>query len=274
MSQFVPGSGFLALTASDLHAAARKTFYADEFAHAPGFLQSLDPRAKIIGLGAMVLAASSTRHSEALAIMLVFGLILAIASRIPLKVLAARAWAGIFLLTFVLAGPAMFTTPGDPIIHFPFEITITDRGLKTAGLLILRVETAATFPALLILSTPWMHVLKALRVLRVPVPLVVILALTCRYIVLLLQTAQDMFEARESRRIGMLSTKQQRQMATSSVGVLFTKTLVLSEEVYLAMRARGYHGDVFLLQTFQMRARDWVVAIAMPAGAFLPLLLK
>ncbi|HYI96285.1 MAG TPA: cobalt ECF transporter T component CbiQ [Bryobacteraceae bacterium] len=274
MSQFVPGSGFLARTASDLHAAARKTFYADEFAHTPGFLQSLDPRSKIVGLGAMVLAASSTRHPEALAAMLVFGLLLAIASRIPLKVLAARAWAGIFLLTFVLAGPAMFTTPGNPIIQLPFGIQITDHGLKTAALLILRVETAATFPALLILSTPWMHVLKALRVLRVPVALVVILALTCRYIVLLLQTAQDMFEARESRRIGILSTKQQRQMATSSVGVLFTKTLVLSEEVYLAMRARGYNGDVFLLQTFRMRPRDWAVAIAMPAGAFLPLLLK
>ena len=274
MSQFVPGSGFLARTASDLHSAARKTFYADEFAHAAGFLQSLDPRSKIIGLGAMVLAASSTRHPEALAVMLVFGLVLAVASRIPLKVLAARAWAGIFLLTFVLAGPAMFTTPGHPIVSFPFGIQITDRGLKTAALLILRVETAATFSALLILSTPWMHVLKALRVLRVPVALVVILALTCRYIVLLLQTAQDMFEARESRRIGILSTKQQRQMATSSVGVLFTKTLVLSEEVYLAMRARGYNGDVFLLQTFRMRPRDWAVAIAMPAGAFLPLLLK
>ena len=63
-------------------------------------------------------------------------------------------------------------------------------------------------------------------------------------------------------------------MATSSVGVLFTKTLVLSEEVYLAMRARGYNGDVFLLQTFRMRPRDWAVAIAMPAGAVLPLLLK
>jgi cobalt/nickel transport system permease protein len=273
VSQFVPGSGFLARTASDLHAVARKTFYADEFAHAPGFLQSLDPRAKLIALGAMVLAASSTRHPEVLAAMLGLGLVLAVASQIPLTVLAARAWAGIFLLTFVLAGPAMFTTPGNPVVTFPFGLTITDRGLKTAALLILRVETAATFPALMILSTPWMHVLKALRVLRVPVALVVILALTCRYIVLLLQTAQDMFEARESRRIGVLSARQQRQIATSSVGVLFTKTLALSEEVYLAMRARGYSGDVFLLQTFHMRLRDWLVAITMPMVALLPFLL-
>jgi cobalt/nickel transport system permease protein len=273
VSQFVPGSGFLARSASKLHRIARKTFESDEFAQRPGLLQGLDPRTKIVGLGALVIAATATRRPDVLAAMLSFGLLLAVSSGIPLSVLAARAWAGVFVLAFVLAGPAIFTTPGEPWARLPLGLTISIPGLKSAALLILRVETAATFPALLILSTPWMHVLKGLRVLRVPITLVVILSLTCRYIVLLLQTAQEMFEARESRRVGVLSTRQQRHIAASSIGVLLTKTLALSEDVYLAMRARGYRGEVFLLHTFHMRARDWAALILLPGVALLPLIL-
>ena len=69
-------------------------------------------------------------------------------------------------------------------------------------LLVARVETAATLSVLLILCTPWSHVLKALRVLRVPVVFVVILGMTYRYILLLLQSAHDMFESRRSRMVG------------------------------------------------------------------------
>jgi cobalt/nickel transport system permease protein len=273
VSQFVPGAGFLARSASRLHAVARKTFESDEFARLPGLLQGFDPRTKILGLGALVVAATATHRPDILALLLSFGLLLAVASGIPLAVLAARAWAGVFLMTFVLAGPAIFTTPGTPLVRLPFGLIISEPGVKAAGLLILRVETAATFPALLILSTPWMYVLKGLRVLRVPIALVVVLSLTCRYIVLLLQTAQEMFEARESRRVGVLSTRQQRHIAASSIGVLLTKTLGLSEDVYLAMRARGYRGEVFLLQTFRMRTRDWMALIVLPSVACLPLLL-
>ena len=45
------------------------------------------------------------------------------------------------------------------------------------------------------------HVLKALRVLRVPVVVVVVLGMTYRYILLLLEIAHEMFEARRSRTV-------------------------------------------------------------------------
>jgi cobalt/nickel transport system permease protein len=267
---FVAG-GIAARSASKLHDAARKTFYQDEFASAPGLLQSLDPRAKIIGLGALVVGASSSGRLNCLCGLFLFGVALAIASRIPVPVLATRAWAGVFLITGVLAGPALFTISGDTLFRLPLGLTITSQGLRTAALLLVRIETAATFSALLVLSTPWMHLLKGLRVLRVPVVVVVLLSLTCRYIVLLLQTAQEMFEARESRRVGGLSGKQQRQIAASAGGVLLTKTMWLSEEVYLAMRSRGYRGEVFLLDSFRMRMRDWAAVTVLPAIACLPL---
>ena len=87
----------------------------------------------------------------------------------------------------------------------------------------LRVETAATLALLLIYTTPWMHVLKALRVFRVPVVLVVILGMTCRYILLLLETAHEMFESRKSRTVGALDRGERRRMAISAAGVLLNR---------------------------------------------------
>ena len=68
----------------------------------------------------------------------------------------------------------------------------------------LRVETAVTFTTLLILCTPWTHVLKALRALRLPKEAITMLAMTYRYVFLLVDTAGQMFESRRSRTVGVL----------------------------------------------------------------------
>lgn len=258
---------FAAGAASKLHSVAQNTFYLEEFSRERGLLQSLDPRAKIVGLGALLLAVASSRAPDVLVGLLGLGVGLAAASRIPVRVLAVRAWLGVFLLAGLLAAPALFTVPGDVWFTILPGLTVTRQGATTAVLLLLRMETAVTFSALLVLSTPWPQVLKGLRVLRVPVVVVALLSLTCRYILLLLQTAEEMFEARESRRIGVLSRRQQRDLAISGIGVLLAKTAYLSDEVYLAMVSRGYRGEVFLLHRFQMRMRDWVAVSALPAMA-------
>jgi cobalt/nickel transport system permease protein len=101
-------------------------------------------------------------------------------------------------------------------------------------------------------------VLKAMRVLRVPVVFVVILGMTYRYIFVMLQTARDMFESRQSRMVGILEGPDRRRLASASVGVLLGKSFQLSSEVYLAMLSRGFRGEVYTLDDFQMRRRDWI----------------
>ena len=71
-----------------------------------------------------------------------------------------------------------------------------------------RAETAATLSALLVLTTPWPWVLKALRTFRCPMVLVAILGMTYRYIFVILQTAFEMFESRKSRTVGVLEPRR------------------------------------------------------------------
>jgi cobalt/nickel transport system permease protein len=110
---------------------------------------------------------------------------------------------------------------------------------------------------LLVFTTPWTHILKALRIFHVPVVFVVALGMTFRYILLLLETAHEMFESRKSRTVGKMNSSEYRRLAASSGAVLLSKSFQLSSEVFLAMQARGFRGEVYVLDEFHMSARDW-----------------
>jgi cobalt/nickel transport system permease protein len=137
-------------------------------------------------------------------------------------------------------------------------LAATAPGVHTATLLVLRVEAAVTLSTLLVLTTPWMHLLKALRTLLVPVEVIALLAMTHRYVVLLTETANAMFESRQSRMVGRLSGPEQRRLMVNTGGVLMSKTLDLGNEVFLAMQARGFRGEVRLLTNFRLRGWDYV----------------
>jgi cobalt/nickel transport system permease protein len=145
--------------------------------------------------------------------------------------------------------------------------------LRSAAFLIGRAETAATYALLVILTTPWPHVLKALRSLGVPVVLVAILGMTHRYIFLLLASAVDLLEAQRSRLVGPLSGRERRRLAAASAAVLLDQTLRLSSEVHLAMIARGYRGEVHVLDDFRIRPSDWLALagiLVLIAAALVP----
>jgi len=245
--------GFVENTLEGLHSAMERALYAETAASRTGLLQQLDPRVKVAGLFALILAAALSTKLWLIAALLVATVAMALVSAIPLRIIAARAWLGAFIFSGMIATPALFLTPGTALYGLP----ITLQGVRTAGFLVLRAEAAATLMLALVYTTPWMHVLKALRIFRVPVIFVVILGMTCRYILLLLQTAHEMFESRKSRTVNSISAADQRRMAIAGSGVLLGKTLHLSDEVYLAMQARGFRGEVCLLDDFRMRTADW-----------------
>jgi energy-coupling factor transporter transmembrane protein EcfT len=100
-------------------------------------------------------------------------------------------------------------------------------------------------------------VLKALRALRLPKEAITMLAMTHRYIFLLVETASQMFESRRSRTVGILKSTEQRHMAARTAGVLLSKSVSLSNEVYLAMQSRGFRGDVHVLSDFHLTMWDY-----------------
>jgi cobalt ECF transporter T component CbiQ len=241
--------------------ALGKALVSEQTATKRGLLQSLDPRARIVGIFALVLTVTLCRKIEVLAGLFVVAIVVALASRVSLVTLLKRVWLIVFGFTGLIALPALFITPGDPVGNFG-PLAITAQGLRTAALLVLRVETAVTLTTALVLSTPWTQVLRGLRSLWVPAEVITMLAMTHRYIFLLIETANQMFESRQSRMVGVLTGVEQRRMAGRTAGVLLTKSMDLSGDVYLAMQSRGFSGDIRLLSDARMRTVD-IIAVAL-----------
>ena len=262
--------GFVEKTARGLVEATGQALFAEDMAASGGFLQRLDPRVKVIGIGALIVAAVTVHLLWVLAFILAGGVVLALVSHIPLKLLTGRVWLAVLAFTGTIALPAIFLTPGATVWRLPLvDWAVTQQGLRSAGLLLLRAETAATLSALLILTTLWTRLLRALRYFRAPVVLVAILGMTYRYMFLFLATARDMFESRESRIVGVLGPAERRRLAAASAGVLLGKTLQVSGEVHLAMQARGFRGEIRLLDELRMRPADWMQAAAFVGAATL-----
>jgi cobalt/nickel transport system permease protein len=261
---------FIERTLRGLVENTEHAIFAEELARADGLLQKIDPRVKIIGLLMLILDTTLARNFLTILLILALGILLAVLSKIPISTLAKRAWLSAFFFTGTIALPVIFITEGDVLVKIPLvNLAITWQGLKSAAFLLLRVETAVTLSFLLILTTLWTHVLKALRILRVPVVFVVILGMTYRYIFVMLETAQNIFEARQSRMVGKLSGRESRKLIASSVGVLLTKSYYLNSEIYQAMQSRGFRGEVYTLDDFAMKKRDWLALVAFFLAAVL-----
>ena len=263
---------FLERTLASFLEAVEHALDAEAIVKMDGLLQRLDPRIKVISTLILLIAAVTARKVAVIGAVFVVALMLGLASRVSLWLLAKRVWIPVVLFTGIIALPAPFIIAGTVIGHLPgLGWPITAQGLMSAGYLVSRVETAATLSVLLILCTRWSHVMKALRVLWVPEAIVVVLGMSYRYIFLLLESARDMLESRRSRMVGRLKGPDHRRLAAASAGVLMSKTLQLSGDVYSAMLARGFRGDVYILDEFQTSALDWImlgVMAAVAAAAF------
>lgn len=239
--------------------------FADLLARRDGFLQRIDARAKMAGLLALVLSTVAVHRFAALAALLAIAVLMGLASGTGWRTLAIRIWLPVLGFTGLIAVPALFTVHGEALVRLPvLGWTLTKPGLHSAALLALRAAVAATFSVLLVLSTPWNRILRALRFFRAPAMLVATLGMTSRYLFVLLQSAHDMFLSRQSRMVGALDPRDGRRIASASVGVLLAKSLQMSGEIHLAMQSRGFSGEVRLLDDPRMSVRAWVAL-----GAFL-----
>ncbi len=261
-----PARSFFERTLADITGVLEQTLFAEEIARQDGWLQSLDPRVKLIGALAILIAISFSRHLLVIVVLYLLTLPVAVASRVPMRFYLKRVWVFMPFFTGVVALPALFSpfTPGAPLITLidlsspRFSLAITWPGVMTAAFLLLRVATSVSIGVLLILTTRWTVLLKALRVLHTPQAFVLILGMTYRYIYVLLHAANNLFLARESRRVGQVSPSEERRWLTASMGTLVSKSYALSDEVYRAMQSRGFRGEAQVMETLEGRPADWI----------------
>ena len=209
----------------------------------------------------MVLAASFSGSFWVLAFLYLLTLAAARFSQVPFDFFVKRVWLGIPFFAGIVVLPSIFFTPGDrPLaLHLgSWIIGPSLPGLLGAVIFISRVGVSVSLAVLLVITTPWADLLKSLQALHVPHIFILLLSMTYRYIFLFLRSAVDMFEVRKSRVVGYTSGNEQRRWIAGSVGNLMNRSFKMSGDVYSAMLARGFTGQIRSITTFKMTGRDWL----------------
>jgi cobalt/nickel transport system permease protein len=253
--------GWLEQTLGGLTENIERAIFTEQHARGAGWLQRRDPRAKLVGSLFAILAASLTTSLLGLAALYAATLTAARASHIPFGFFVKRVWLGIPFFAGVVVIPAIFFVPGARVFDLamgPVHLAPSWNGLAGAAIFIARVGTSVSLAVLLVVATPWSDILKSLRALRVPQVFVLLLSMTYRYIFLFLHTANGMLLARKSRMVGRTSGGEQRRWISGTMGNLMSRAFKMSNDVYAAMLARGFGGEIRTYSDYRMRAADWI----------------
>jgi cobalt/nickel transport system permease protein len=264
--------GFIEKSLAGLAANVEHAVFSEAHARRDGFLQRRDARAKLLAFVVLVTATAISREWVVLAGLYAIVLAGAATSRIELGMLLKRTWLGVPVFSALVVGPSIFFVGSHALFHVPLGFaTLTARreGLLAAVYFVARVDVSVTLAVVLILTTRWAEILRALRFFRVPNVFVLILSMTYRYLFLFLHTANGMFEARKSRVVARTGGKEQRWWIVSTMGALMSRSFRMSDEVYQAMLARGFSGRLVTYDDSRMRAADWALGACACAAAAL-----
>ena len=273
--------GWLEQTLGGITTSIEHAIFTEQHARTDGWLQRRDPRAKLGMFLALVLAASLTASVAVLAALYALTLTAARASRVPFSFFVRRVWLGIPLFAGIVVIPALFIVPGPRLFDLaigPLHLAPSAPGSEGAILFLARVGVSVSVAVLLVMTTPWADILKSLRALHVPQVFVLVLSMTYRYIFLFLHTANGILLARKSRVVARTTGGEQRRWISGTMGNLMSRAFKMSNDVYAAMLARGFSGEMRARSVRRMRTADWaalggviaVAAVTLVGGRALP----
>jgi cobalt/nickel transport system permease protein len=261
--------------------------YAEGYATKRGLLQFVDPRFKLVGMLWLIVCIIFVSRVEWVLASLGVSILLAAASNVKLGYYLKRVWLFIPLFTLVIAIPAMlnFIVPGQPLfilvnsgqslgpLTSPWTVSLTVPGVQGAILFVLRTGAAISLVILLTLTTRWTDLLASLRSLKIPTAFVMILGMTYRYVFVLVGVVQDMYFALRSRTVNSQRGADVREWLGATVGVLFRRSMNMSDLVNLSMISRGYDGKVRRVGRFHAQPFDWAfLGFLLGLGAILLML--
>jgi cobalt/nickel transport system permease protein len=237
----------------------------DRYHHGHSPLHSLDPRVKVLVAIAFIISNALLPDGAWIA----FGLAW-------ILVLAANAVSGLgagftfrrsfIALPFALAAvTVLFSIPGQPVASFQFlmwDLTITDAGLLRFVSIVIRSWLSVQLAILLVAVTEFPKIVHALRHLRMPAVLTVIISFLYRYLFVLADEVMRLLRAREARsaraagKKGGGSMAWRARVAGNMAGQLFLRSYERSDRVYNAMLARGYKGELMTIHPHHFHASD------------------
>jgi len=242
----------------------------DRYHHGHSPLHSLDPRVKVLVTIAFILSNALLPDGAWTAFVLawVFVLFANMNSGLGIGFTFRRSF---IAFPFALAAiTVLFSIPGEPVSSFQFlmwDFTITDAGLLRFVSIVIRSWLSVQMAILLVAVTEFPKIVHALRHLRVPAIITVIISFLYRYLFVLADEVMRLLRAREARSAtvaglsGGGSVMWRARIAGHMAGQLFLRSYERSDRVYNAMLSRGYKGELMTIHPHHFHTSDWVFGL-------------
>ncbi len=231
----------------------------DRHAYADTPVHRLDARAKVVTTFIFILTVVSYgKYAIAPLIPFVlFPLSLAILGFVPARLIMKRLLiASPFIVFIGLFNPLIDRTPALQL----GDVVITGGWISFISIL-LRGFLCIFAAIVLIATTSFPKITQALRSLGVPRVLVVQLMLLYRYLFLLIEEAGRMNRARKLR---AGTSKTSLSTAASMLSSLLVRTVDRGDSVWLAMKARGFEGELKTMRREKWSLRDTLFLLIIP----------
>lgn len=269
-------NGFLKNTLLGISKVIQNEIFSERFAKKRGFLQQIDPRIKLLTILFFMVFCGLTRNMLTLIFLAVIAFMYVKLSGLMIKDYFKRVWLILPVIVLIVSIPAatsiffvskpLFYLYKDLhlkiwLITLPKEIYFSFDGFLMILKMSLRIGVSFSFGYLLVMTTRWTHLTKSLAVIKIPAMVISILNMTYRYIYVLSKLAFEMMEARFLRTVGKTNNKQNRMFIANRMSFLFVKSSFLSDEIYDAMKCRGYTGEPVCLTVFKLGQADllWII---------------
>ena len=255
--------------------------FLDRYRQGTSLVHRLDPRLKLLATLAFVLAVTTTPAGAWLAFAALAALVVA-ATRVAEVPLVEGLKRSSIALPFagMVAISLPFATGGEVVWSWqPFgfaqggfsnwTLTVTNEGLVLFAMVVVKAWLSIMVSGLLVVSTPFPDLLKAMRSLHVPAVLTATISFMYRYLFVLVDEAMRLQTARAARSAGPGRAMWWRaRVLGGMIGSLFIRSYERSERIFAAMLSRGFSGEVRTLTHLTWQARDtwvglaWLVALA------------
>lgn len=200
-----------------------------------------DPRVKLACVIGLVLVASFMRELLPLLLIFAFAAALVLLSKVPLRHLRS-------VLVVAL-----------PFVIFPVLALLLTSGALPALLMALRISSSVLALTVLITTTPMFDLLRALRWYRMPALLSSLILFTYRFIFVLFDEMERMSLARKARGFtgrGSLLSREVFRTLSFTAGMTFVRSHSRAVNIYNALLARGYTGEIRTLNEPRAHRRD------------------
>ena len=226
-----------------------------------------DPRVKLVSAVALLAMVISCQglFFPLMVSFLCLGLCLSLG--IPVKTLALRFSEPLFIAAMVLVLKLFFsgTLPLFSIHLAGFELVGHRDGLLEGVRIASRILGGVSLLAVVGFSTPFTEVMAALSWLRVPQVLVDVALFAWRYLFLLLEDAQVVYNAQKNR-LGYAGYRRGLSSFGTLAGVLVIKAFDNSQSITTAMVQRGYDGQIPLLLHRPFKPAEVACALMLVLG--------